>query len=353
MSSSLLLAALITTATPDFQSILDRLRAAQEVPGVSAVVSQGERTLYAGGSGLADIETARLMSPETVLYAGSLSKVFTAVLTLRLVEENKLRLTDAVEGIGGAQSGDLRQVTLAHLLTHASGLEREGNFGYWFTADFPDATALAAYLTSAELRAPPGTELHYSNVGYASLGLVIEQTTGQPYGEALRTEVLEPLGMQSSGAPGPGADIATGYTPVGRIIPSERRPFAGVGRKIGDRHVREYHDARAMSPAFGVYTSASDLSRLARFLLGADDAGILSQDMRHRMQTRQDSGWGLGLKIGVLDGRRVARHEGWFAAHRSHLLLDLESGISVVVMGNSDSAEPAIIAEALFESARH
>lgn len=352
MSPTLIAAALVATATPDFQSILDRLQASQEVPGVSAVVSQGDQVIFAGGSGLSDIETSRDMSPDTVLYAGSLSKVFTAVLVLRLVEENRLGLADTVDGIGGARPGGARPVTLKHLLTHASGLEREGNFGYWFTADFPDAKALTAYLLDAELRAPPGAALHYSNVGYASLGLVIERTTGRPFGDALRTEILEPLGMRTSGAPGPSTEIATGYTPVGRVIPNEHRPFAGVGRQVGDRRVREYHDAGAMSPAFGVYTSASDLSRLARFLLGAGGTDVLSQEMRKRMRTRQESGWGLGLKIDTFDGRPVARHEGWFAAHRSHLLLDLESGISVVVMTNSDSAAPAKIAEALFDSVR-
>lgn len=350
MYPALIAAALAVTATPDFQSILGRLQVTQDVPGVSAVVGHRNEILFAGGSGVADIETTRAMTADTVLYAGSLSKVFTAVLTLRLVEENKIALADPVDGIGSAAVGSRPDITVAHLLTHASGLEREGNFGYWFSADFPDATALATYLLNAELRTAPGTSLHYSNVGYASLGLVIERVTGRAYGDALRTGILEPLGMQSSGAPGPPANIATGYTPIGRVIPNEQRPFAGVGREVGNRNIREYHDARAMSPAFGVYTSAQDLGRLARFLLGDGGDDVLSQDMRKRMLTRQESGWGLGIKIGRLDGRPVARHEGWFAAHRSHLLLDVDGSISVVVLTNSDSASPADIAEALYDS---
>ena len=70
--------------------------------------------------------------------------------------------------------------------------------------------------------------------------------------------------------------------------------------------------------------------------------------MRKRMRTRQPSGWGLGLKIGRYEGRPVARHEGWFAAHRSHVLMDVGEELGVVVLTNSDSASPAKIAEALF-----
>jgi CubicO group peptidase (beta-lactamase class C family) len=279
-----------------------------------------------------------------VLYAGSLTKIFTAVLTLGLVEEGTLRLAEPVAGIGR----DASEVTVAHLLTHASGLAREGHFGYWFSADFPDRPALTRYLADTELRSPPGAALHYSNVGYGALGLMVERATGQAYGAALRARVLQPLGMASSGAPGPAPDVAAGYTPVGRIIPSEERPFAGVGRQVGQRHLREYHDARAMSPAFGAFTTARDLGRLTRFLLGHGGDAVLSTEMRARMHTRQASGWGLGLKVGRYQDRPVARHEGWFAAHRSHLLLDLGDEIGVAVLSNSDSAAPAVIAEALF-----
>ena len=349
MSVSLITVALVAVATPDFQAALDRLQTDQQVPGVSAVVGRGDQVLFAGASGLADIESARPATPDTVFYAGSLSKIFTAVLTLQLVEQKQLSLdyTDL------KTFRDDRAISVHHLLTHSSGLQREGDFGYWFSADFPDASALTAYLSTADLRSSPGENLHYSNIGYAALGLVIERATGEPYRKLLRSNVLEPLGMRASGAPGPVAGVATGYSPVGRIIPSEQRPFAGVGRQVGNRHVREYHDARAMSPAFGVYTSANDLSRLARFLLSSGEHEVLSAGMREKMRTRQASGWGLGLKIGTLDGRRVARHEGWFAAHRSHLLLDVDSGISVVVLTNSDGASPADIAEILFNAALH
>ena len=155
------------------------------------------------------------------------------------------------------------------------------------------------------------------------VGSVAESASAQSYADALHNRVLEPLGMESSGSPGPVANIATGYSPVDRVIPSSKRPFAGLGRQVGNRYVREYHDARAMTPAFGIFTTANDLSRLARSLLGFGDGAVLSDAMRAQMLTSQASGWGLGIKIDRLKDRPVARHSGWFAAHKSHLLLDL------------------------------
>ena len=351
MAIASILAALVVTVVPDYQQILDRFLIDQEVPGVSAIVTHQDSVLFSSASGLADIESGQAMTADTVLYAGSLTKILTSVLTLHLVAEGKLSLNDIALEIARQTSQENVGISILHLLTHSSGLDREGNFGYWYSAEFPDSTALARYLFDPELRAAPGASTHYSNIGYAALGAVIERTSGQAYADALRTRVLLPLGMTSSGAPGPAPNVARGYTPVGRVMPNEAKPFAGVGRSVGARHIREYHDAKAMTPAFGAYTSARDMGRLVRFLLGFGSNDVLTDKLRQQMLTPQISGRGLGLRIGRLNGHSVARHDGWFAAHRSHLLLDLQAAVGVVVLANSDSAAPALIAEALIAAA--
>jgi CubicO group peptidase (beta-lactamase class C family) len=321
----------------------------QEVPGVSAVVAREGEIIFAGASGVADLETGRKMTPDTILYAGSLTKIFTAVLILQLVEQGELSLDDVVDGIANESSPPHEDILISHLLMHQSGLDREGNFGYWFTADFPDDAALANYLHGTELRDHPGASVSYSNIGYAALGPIVAQASGQSYDDALQSRVLGLLGMTSSGTIRPGPNLSSGYSPVNRVLPNEKRPFAGLGRRVGSRHIREYHNAKAMTPAFGVFTTSRDLSRLARMLLGYGGTSVLSDDMRSRLLTVHDGGRGLGIRLETYRGRPVARHGGWFAAHRTHLLLDLQSNISVVVMANSDSAAPEKIAAALLD----
>lgn len=338
MASSPAFAAIAT-----LQGVLDSLRADQDVPGVSAVVTEKSEVIFSGGSGVADIESGRRMTADTLLYAGSLTKILTASLILELIDSGQLSLDEPVGNIAGDQSG----ITVSHLLTHSSGLVREGNFGYWFNAKFPDDDALGSFLRETELRTFPGETVRYSNIGYAALGALIEDVTGESYHQALQRRVLQPLGMLATGSPGPVDGIATGYTPSGRIIPSESRPFAGVGREVSGRYIREYHDARAMTPAFGAYTTANDLGRLARFLLGRGNTELLSPALRSQMLEAQNDRRTFGLGTSRFQGRRIARHGGWFAAHKSHILIDLDAEVGIVVLANSDSADPDGIAKAL------
>ena len=350
MTAALLLLALAASAPSNLQAVLDKTRETQDVPGVSAVVVQRGETVFAGASGLADLASASPMTADSVLYIGSVTKVLSAVLVLQLLETEQLSLNDPVAGIAVDDFRNSPPVTIRDLLAHSSGLDREGDFGYWFTAGFPDNEELAHYLATTSLRFAPGDTFHYSNIGYAALGLLVEQETEQSYSDALRDRVLVPLNMGASGGRGPAKDVTTGYTPANRIIPSPERPFAGVGKRVGNRHERTYHDARAMSPAFGAYASANDMGRFVSFLLGHTGNEVLSPALRARIYERQASGRGLGLKITRVAGRTVARHDGWFAAHRTHLLLDVGNDIGVVVMANSDNATPGEIADALLEA---
>lgn len=336
----------------DLQSVLDETRIAQDVPGVSAVVVRQGDIIFAGGSGVADIATATPMTAESVLYIGSVSKTLTAILVLQLIEDGRLSLTDPVAGIAKTSTRDGPAVSVENLLTHSAGLPREGDFGYWFTANFPDADALTHYLADVQLRPASGASSNYSNVGYAALGLLVTQLTRQRYESALHAEVLEPLCMSSSGGRGPAPEVANGYTPPHRILPSAERPFAGIGKAVGDRYERGYHDARAMSPAFGAYSSAIDMGRLVRFLLGYGHDDVLSPAMRKRMYEQPIFGRGFGFKVQRMNGRNIARQDGWFAAHRSHLLIDLDDDTGVVVLANGDNARTGKIAETLLEAAR-
>ena len=347
MSGLLAAIALTISGSLDLQPVLDRLISEQDVPGMSAVVTHRGDVVYLGASGVANIESGKRMAADTVLYAGSLSKIYTAVLVLKLVDDGKLSLSDRVGDIAG---NDSPTILISHLLTHSSGLVREGNFGYWFSADFPDRDALKRFLAQTSLESTPGERVRYSNIGYAALGLTIEDRTGLTYREALKKYVLQPLGMQDSGSAGPIIGLAAGYTPKGRIIPSEERPFAGVGRQVGERHRRDYYDARAMSPAFGIFTTAEDLGRLARFLLGYG-GDLLPDELRTTLLSPQNGSRTYGLGAGTYRDRQIARHSGWFAAHRSHILVDPESGLAVAVLANSDNANPGAAARALLGAA--
>lgn len=346
-ASAVVVSLVLATGGSALGTLLEQLRNEQDIPGVSAAITHEDRVLFSGGSGLADLETGEPMTADTRLYAGSLTKLLTAALVLELVEAGELSLETAVDGISTAAPAARDRITVRQLMAHTSGLDREGDFGYWYTGDFPDRSALAGYLAGATLHGAPGNAVRYSNVGYATLGLVIEDALGMPFEAALASRLVAPLGLSSTGAPGPVPGIAPGYTPRGRVIPDETRPFAGVGRAVGERRLREYHDAEAMAPAFGAYTTAADLSRFVRFLLGYASSDLMRAEHRRLLVGPGPDGRTLGLGNGQFMGRPVARHGGWFAAHRSYLLIDLRARIGIAVIANSDDARPGLIAEAL------
>ena len=116
MHASLILIA-ATVSAADLQMVLDEIRVEQEVPGVSAVVARGNEVIFSGASGVADLETGREMTADTVVYAGSLTKILTAVLTLQLIEQNELSLDDVVGDIAINSSHD--DILVSHLLTHS------------------------------------------------------------------------------------------------------------------------------------------------------------------------------------------------------------------------------------------
>tara|TARA_R110002096_G_scaffold6206_10_gene28612 strand:- start:26586 stop:27644 length:1059 start_codon:yes stop_codon:yes gene_type:complete len=337
--------ALAAAVEGNLQSALDHYQSMQQIPGVAAVVTQGDRIVFAGASGVADLETGVDMSPDTVFYIGSVSKVFTAVLTLLLIEDDALSLDDVAVEVSG------EAVRVRHLLLHTSGLGREGDFEYWYNARFPDAESLREYLAGTRLRFAPGKSYSYSNIAYAALGPVVEHASGMSFENALTHHIASKLGMARTGTGRPAEHLATGYSPVDRVLPNENRPFAGLGRKVGDRYVREYHGSKAMTPAFGISASARDLSFFTRALLGFGSDFSFPERVLEHLFSDQGNGRGYAMRRDIYKGRVVARHGGWFAAHRSYLLLDLDSGISVTILANSDSASPGTIAEGLLDAA--
>ncbi|MEM9074657.1 MAG: serine hydrolase domain-containing protein [Myxococcota bacterium] len=328
--------------------------AAANIPGAAAAVVTREGT-WAGAVGVADLRTGRPMRTDTRLYVGSMSKPMTAAVALRLRAQGIVDVDQPlVRYLRGWRSGE--RIQLRHLLTHTAGIPREGG-EYWFTADFPRTDDLRTLLRDATLAHEPGERWLYSNAGYAILGHALTVAANCSFEDLLERELFEPLSMQRSGARGPApADLAMGYTAPHVDTGRGGRVFAGIGRRVGTRRERLYHDAQAMAPAFGMYSTATDMAQFLRALLqsGQGLEESVRRDMLERKHTFHDNpdvGWTYGLRI-VRDERGVYyRHNGWFAAHRSHLSFRTEEGVGVVVLTNADDGDPEGIGRALMNRA--
>ncbi|WP_232792431.1 serine hydrolase domain-containing protein [Actinacidiphila yeochonensis] len=289
---------------------------------VGALVRDG-RMVWSGSASMVE---GHEPDADTQYRIGSITKSFVAVLVMRLAEEGLVGLTDPV----GAHLTDLRvpEVTVGQLLAHTSGLASETPSPWWERTPGTVRPELADVLGADPVRHPAGRRFHYSNPGYALLGALVEAKRGLPWHEALREEVLEPLGMRRTTRE-PQAPAAGGFAV---------HPWADV---MVPEAVQQ---TGRMAPAGELWSTAADLSRWAAFLAGGQD-GVLPATAVERMResaapidpTAPDNGYGLGLQLLRSGGRSLAGHTGSMPGFLAAIWVSVADGLGAVAFANSTS----------------
>src|SRR5437764_537747 len=165
---------------------------------VAAGVFRAGELLWSEAIGLADVEEGVEATVDTQFPVASITKTFTAVSVMQLRAEGKLDLADPLKRHlpEASQHGSL---TLAEMLAHASGLQREPPGEIWESLVFPDAAEVVARLPEAERVLPGGEAWHYSNLAYALLGQVVEPVSGTPFRQHVEDRLVQPLGLARAG----------------------------------------------------------------------------------------------------------------------------------------------------------
>ncbi|MBC6988846.1 serine hydrolase [Hymenobacter sp. BT491] len=190
----------------------------------AVLVAEKGKVIFSKGYGLANREWNLPNTPDTKFRIGSLTKQFTSMLVMQLVEKGQLRLDGHISDYlpdYPKVTGD--NITLHHLLTHTSGIPSyTGLPRFVAETSIRPTTPTAFWSTFANLplEFEPGSKFHYSNSGYFLLGAIIEKVTGKSYAQVLQENILRPLHMDNSGYDLPGTVLvkrAAGYqkTPAG------------------------------------------------------------------------------------------------------------------------------------------
>ena len=308
----------------------------QRLPSVAAALVRDGEVVWSGAVGTLDGRSGGEPAGTGTQYRiGSITKTFVAVEVMRLRDEGRLDLSDTVVALlPEVEGSDFAGVTVAQLLSHSSGLQAETSGPWWERTAGDDWAALLA--SRPALRFRPGARFHYSNVGYAVLGEVVARLRGVPWHDAVRTSLLEPLGMTRT-TTRPHAPAAPGW---------------GVHPLADLLHVEPEHDAGAMAPAGQLWSTAEDLSRWAAFLAGRTE-GLLDPATLDEMclpivvNDSPGQAWtaahGLGWQVWNLEGRRYAGHGGSMPGFLASLRVDRESGDGCVLFANATSGmSPAL-----------
>jgi CubicO group peptidase (beta-lactamase class C family) len=303
------------------------------VPGAVLGIWAGGQEILAA-SGVLNRATRVRVSTDSVFQLGSITKLWTATMILQLVDEGLLSLdttvAQALPGVrlGAADLGD--EVTVAHLLTHTSGID-----GDIFTDTGRGDDCVERYvglLGRACSAFPPGGVYSYCNSGWVVLGRIIEVLDGRPWDESLRERLCGPL------------ELAQTVT-----LPEEAILYrAAVGHRAGGARVQVWGLPRSIGPAGLITAAAHDLLTFARFHLDGglapDGKRLLSEASVAAMQqpravipdfSAPGAAIGLGWRVSRWDGREIVGHDGDTVGQSAYLRVDPQARVAACLLTNS------------------
>ncbi|MEO5874742.1 MAG: serine hydrolase domain-containing protein [Streptosporangiaceae bacterium] len=329
-------------AESDWGVRLRELLAEYGVPGASFAYWHRER-LHAHAAGTLNLATGVQATTDSLFQIGSITKVWTTTQIMLLVERGLLTVDTPVRDLlpefQVADPHVTRTVTVRHLLTHTSGID-----GDLFLDTGRGDDCLERYLAACaglpQLH-PLGTTQSYVNAGFPILGLIIERLTGRVWDQALREQIIEPLGLTRT-----------------CTLPEEALRFRTSTGHLGDPAVPTptWGLMRALGPAGLICASAADVvafgrAHLSDVLLTAKSRGAMRQPQvelpnRHSL----GSHWGLGWILDWWDGRPVLSHAGSTIGQNAALWVvpDLDLVVAVLTNGGHDAALHHRLATELF-----
>ncbi|MEO3873737.1 serine hydrolase domain-containing protein [Nonomuraea sp. B12E4] len=325
-----------------WQARLDELRAAHHVPGAQlAVLIDGQ--VHELASGLLHRGTGMEVTTDSVFLSGSIAKVYTATLVMRLIDEGRLgldtRLVDVLPEFATPDPEATRTITIRQLLSHTGGVTNDFNYDGGRGDD-----CLAKYVAAARdvpLDCPPGTAISYGGLGYVVLGRVIEVLTSRTWDKALEELLFTPLGLERS-----------------MTLPEEALRFrvamSHLGESGADPDPAPSWDLmpRSAGPAGRVIVSAGDMARLAGMHLAGglapDGTRVLSARSVAAMQQRETDvpdkwtvyadGWGLGWTLYDWNGVPGYGHDGAAIGQYAYLRVVPHANLALALMTNGGSA---------------
>jgi CubicO group peptidase (beta-lactamase class C family) len=280
------------------------------------LIRHGEETLFERGYGLASRRWSVPNAPDVRYDTASITKLFTTVAALQLVDEGRLDLDRPIgEIIDLAGTAIAPKATTRHLLTHTSGIaddaDEEAGESYealWVDKPVYSVVRTRDHLPNFAFKAPnfaPGEGCRYCNSGFVLAGLVIEEITGRPYREHVQDVVLDRAGMTDSGffdRRDPQPRVAEGWDPI----------FEGERITGWKQNIFSYPPIG--SPDGGAYCTVGDL---VRFLRAAREGRLLSPERTTQFLTPQvlhntdedgDVWYGFGLEFTLNQDGSVRNH---------------------------------------------
>ena len=341
----------LAAAFPEIEKLFMAYVQRANMPGAAMGIIVDGELVWVKATGVRETTDKAPVTPDTVFRIASMTKSFTAMAILKLRDEGKLSLDDAVAKYIPALADlpyptkDSPAITIRHLLTHSEGFPEDNPWGDRQLAQ-TDETVRAWMRAGIPFSTTPGTAFEYSNYGFGILGQIVTRASGKEYGVYVRENILRPLGMNSSTfdmSAVPREHIALGYR------------FEDGGWK--PEPILAHGSFGAMG---GLWTSTRDLARYVAFLMSAypardeADNGPIKRSSAREMQQvgrfqpggafrgavdgpLQFSAGGYGYGLGVSQDCRfdhTVGHGGGLPGYGSLMRWLPEYGVGLIGMSN-------------------
>ena len=330
----LLSSAALTQSTDKVDDYAQGVMKERKIPGIALLVVQDNKVVLSKGYGFSNVELQVPVKPETVFQSGSMGKQFTAAAVMMLVEEGKIGLEDPLTKYFPEAPAAWKNVTVRQLLSHTGGFTDYPE-KFDFRRDRTENEILKA-IQAVPLAYPPGTKWAYSNLGYATLGILIHRASGKFYGDFLQERVFGPLGMTTT-----------------RIISEEDIiPNRAAGYRLvkGQLKNQEWVSPTLNTTADGsLYFSILDLEKWDAALT---QGKLLKKSSFDEMWTiaklkdgKPNSGnYGFGWFLENIHGHPIIEHEGAWQGFNTSINRYVKDKLTVVVLTNLAACDPGDIA---------
>jgi CubicO group peptidase (beta-lactamase class C family) len=309
--------------------------------GLAVGVVRGGRLGFFRGHGLADVASRVPITEDTVFRIASITKTVTAIAVMQLWEHGAVDLEAPANNylrayqLLPAKAG-FRPATVRHLLTHTAGIPEElrpsdavrADFGESFRLSRPLPSLAEFYRGGIRLAAEPGTRFIYTDHGFATLGQIVVDVSGEPLDAYLREHIFEPLGMADT-------DLLRSEAVASRLATGYELRSAGP-QAVTDR---EWVTAGASS----VYSTPRDMARYLAALLGGganehgsvlEPATLASMFAAHYQPDPRVPGMGLAFSRFVMGQHLAVEHGGILPGFNSQIFLAPNDGVGVMAFTN-------------------
>jgi len=328
--------------TLNIEQQVQQFMSEENIPAIAVALIQNGKTVFTAGYGVRKRDTNQAINSKTLFQIGSQSKVLTSIITLELVKQGKLRLSDRVidllpDTFPQDRLSDFSTLTIEHLMVHRSGLPNYPENvtridGDAFLGGYDEGMLLQALKTIA-LEFAPDEKWQYSNFNYAVLGYALSKVSGQSYAQLVKHYIAGQYGLSD--------------TAVELSDHQKRTLLATPYRKDDRQQMTQPWDMGLLAPHGGVYSTLDDLARLmeqqieayAVYQANGVASPLISTQVKYETGITKGFNYGLAMieitpEVGLFS-KTVLFHGGDLDGFGCEYLFSPELGIGVIMLTSS------------------